>query len=29
MVKTNAIQNGRKALVPALFNLVALLKRGW
>ena len=29
MVRTNAIQNGRKALMPALLNLVALFNRGW
>ena len=29
MARTNAIQNGLKALVPVLLNLVALFNRGW
>ena len=28
MDRTNAMQNGRKALVPALLTLVALFNRG-
>ena len=29
MARTNAIQNGLKALVPVLLNPLALFNRGW